>query len=60
VGSSELAERLRVEKDLLVVPGDQFGLDGYVRIGFGPPEGEVTEALGRIRELFDELERQDA
>jgi len=58
VGSSDLAERLRIEKDLLVVPGDQFGLDGYVRIGFGPPEGELTEALGRIRGLFDELERK--
>ena len=56
VNSSELAERLRVEKDLLVVPGDQFGLDGYVRIGFGPPEEELIEALGRVKELFDELE----
>jgi aspartate/methionine/tyrosine aminotransferase len=56
VNSSELAERLRVDKDLLVVPGDQFGMDGYVRIGFGPPAEELTEALSEVRELFDELE----
>jgi aspartate/methionine/tyrosine aminotransferase len=56
VNSSELAERLRVEKDLLVVPGDQFGMDGYVRIGFGPPEAELAAALDRVRDLFDELE----
>ena len=56
VNSSELAERLRVEKDLLLVPGDQFGLDRYVRIGFGPPEEELSEALARVTELFDELD----
>lgn len=50
IGSSELAERLRVEDDVLVVPGDQFGLDGYLRIGFGIEPGPLEEALGRVLE----------
>ena len=55
VNSSEFAEKLRVEKDVLVVPGDHFGMDGFVRIGFGNPAEELLEALGRIREAFDEV-----
>lgn len=55
VGSSELAERLRVEKDLLVVPGDHFGMDRYLRIGYGLPEAELVEALDRIEAVFREV-----
>lgn len=54
VGSTELAERLRTEKDVLVVPGDHFGMDRYLRIGFGLPREELLEALGRVAEAFDE------
>lgn len=55
VNSSEFAEKLRVEKDVLVVPGDHFGTDEFVRIGFGNPAGELLEALERVREAFDEV-----
>lgn len=47
-GSSALAERLRVERDVLVVPGDHFGMDGYLRIGFGIPATDLRAALERI------------
>lgn len=56
VGSSELAEKLRVEKDVLVVPGDHFGMDRYLRIGFGNPRDELMEALGRVADAFREVE----
>lgn len=52
VNSSDLAERLRVEKSVLVVPGDHFGMDRYLRIGFGNPASELERALGRISELL--------
>jgi hypothetical protein len=52
VGSSDLAERLRVEHQVLVVPGDHFGADGYFRIGFGIPTGELEEALNRFSEAI--------
>jgi hypothetical protein len=55
MGSSALAEKLRVEKDVLVVPGDHFGMDHFLRIGFGPPREELEEALGRVAEAFEEI-----
>jgi hypothetical protein len=55
VNSSWLAEALRTRKDVLVVPGDHFGLDGTLRIGFGPPGDELVEALDRVADLFAAL-----
>jgi len=55
INSTALAEKLRVEKSLLLVPGDQFGMDHYLRIGFGNPEDELRDGLGRIAEAFDEV-----
>ncbi|MEX0890850.1 MAG: aminotransferase class I/II-fold pyridoxal phosphate-dependent enzyme [Gemmatimonadota bacterium] len=48
VGSTELAERLRAEHSVLVVPGDHFGMDGYVRFGIGNPPEELHAALERV------------
>jgi hypothetical protein len=55
IGSGALAEKLRVEKDVLVVPGDHFGMDRFLRIGFGPPQEELREALGRVAQAFEEI-----
>jgi aspartate/methionine/tyrosine aminotransferase len=55
VNSSEFAEKLRREKDLLVVPGDHFGMDRYLRLGFGNPRDELLDGLGRIAEAFREI-----
>jgi aspartate/methionine/tyrosine aminotransferase len=54
-GSSELADRLRREKDVLVVPGDHFGMDGYLRIGFGIGTERLRAALVRVADLLGEL-----
>lgn len=55
VNSSEFAEKLRAEKDLLVVPGDHFGMDRYLRLGFGNPRDELLDGLSRIAEGFKEV-----
>jgi aspartate/methionine/tyrosine aminotransferase len=55
IGSTELAERLRKEKSVLLVPGDHFGMDHFLRISFGLPEEYLLPALDRIRELIVEL-----
>ena len=55
INSTEFAEKLRLEKDVLVVPGDHFGMDHYLRIGFGNPPDELIEALELVREAFDEV-----
>ncbi len=52
IGSTELAERLRVEHEVLVVPGDHFGMDHHLRIGTGPPEALLLEGLNRMAQEF--------
>lgn len=55
INSSDLAERLRSEKSVLVVPGDHFGMDYYLRVGFGNPVTELELGLERIANLVDEM-----
>ena len=58
INSTEFAETLRTEMDLLVVPGDHFGMDQYLRLGFGLPATELEEALERMATAFDAVEHQ--
>lgn len=51
VDSMELAERLRTEQDVLVVPGAHFELGRYLRIGLGVPRAELEPALDRVGAL---------
>jgi len=53
--SSVLAETLRRDHDVLIVPGDHFGMDRYVRLGFGPETVELEAALGRVALAFGRL-----
>lgn len=52
INSTELVERLIHEKSVLIMPGDHFGLDGYLRISFGMPEAYLKEGLARIYQLI--------
>jgi aspartate/methionine/tyrosine aminotransferase len=56
VNSTELMERLMHEKSVLVVPGDHFGMDHYLRISFGLPPDYLQAGLDRIHELIVELQ----
>ena len=53
IGSTELVERLRDEYSVLAVPGDHFGMDGYLRIGFGGDPLALTRALELTGKLLD-------
>ena len=55
INSTTLVTRLRVEKSVLVVPGDHFGMDGYLRLGFGEPPAYNKEGLDRLRDLLASL-----
>ncbi len=55
IGSGELAERLRVEQSVLIVPGVHFGIDHTMRLGFGPPEAELVAGLDRLGTAFEAL-----
>jgi aspartate/methionine/tyrosine aminotransferase len=55
INSTALAERLRDEQSVLVVPGDHFGMDGYLRVGFGADPAHLTGSLERIGEVLDAI-----
>ena len=55
INSTQLVERLLHEKSLLIVPGDHFGMDRYLRIGYGPPADYLKAALYRMDELLANL-----
>lgn len=46
--SIEVAERVRVRQNTLVVPGSHVGLEGYLRIWLGGREDFLREGLRRI------------
>jgi aspartate/methionine/tyrosine aminotransferase len=52
INSSQLAQRLKDEQSVLVVPGDHFNMDGFMRIGFGVPRPELNEALDRVETVI--------
>jgi aspartate/methionine/tyrosine aminotransferase len=54
---AELAERLRVEHKILIVPGNQFGIGRFVRVGMGNPATELEEALGVLGDGLNSLLR---
>jgi aspartate/methionine/tyrosine aminotransferase len=48
IPSVELAERVRVNQNTLIVPGSHVGLEGYVRVWLGGREEFLREGLRRI------------
>jgi aspartate/methionine/tyrosine aminotransferase len=55
INSTELVTRLRNEKSVLVVPGDHFGMDGYLRLGFGERPEYLRQGLERLHSLLNSL-----
>jgi aspartate/methionine/tyrosine aminotransferase len=55
INSTVLVTRLREEKSVLIVPGDHFGMDGYLRLGFGEPPEYNRAGLDRLKELLASL-----
>lgn len=55
VRSTNLIERLRDEKSVLIVPGDQFGMDRFVRIGYGAEPHVLEQGLGLFSELLSSV-----
>jgi aspartate aminotransferase len=50
--SGDFAARILETAGVAVVPGEDFGMDGHVRICFAAPEEQLTEAFKRIREVL--------
>lgn len=45
IPGEELVERVRATESTLLVPGEHFGMPGYLRFGFGNEPGELRQAL---------------
>lgn len=52
--SARMAEELRERKGVLLVAGEQLGMDSFVRFGFGGDPEHLQKALGRIDEWLQE------
>ncbi len=55
--SAQMAEELRVKKSVLIVAGEQLGMDSFVRFGFGGDPEHLQKALARISDWMSEAIR---
>jgi aspartate/methionine/tyrosine aminotransferase len=57
VNSTDLVTRLIKEKNTLIVPGDHFDMDHYLRFGFGSEPGYMEGGLARVAELLRDIRK---
>ena len=55
INSTDLVMKLIKEQSVLVVPGDHFGLDGFLRVSYGLPEDYLLGGLDRISSVLSKL-----
>lgn len=55
ISSRDLVDRLLREKSLLIIPGEHFGMENYLRIGFGYDSEKLREGLSRFDALIQTL-----
>ncbi len=55
IGSKALVDRIRETKSVLIVPGDHFSMEGYLRIGYGEEREKLEKALALIEETIHEI-----
>lgn len=53
--SSEFAAALLEMEGVAVVPGVEFGAEGYVRMGYAVNEKKLVDAMGRIKKFITSL-----
>jgi aspartate/methionine/tyrosine aminotransferase len=58
INSTKLVERLLEEKSVLIVPGDHFGMDHYLRIGYGPRPEYLRQGLELTHEVIADLKQK--
>ncbi|SVC35458.1 uncharacterized protein METZ01_LOCUS288312, partial [marine metagenome] len=55
INSSELVEKIRDEASVMLVAGDWYGMDHYLRFGYGATASVLEAALDRITPIFKSL-----
>jgi aspartate/methionine/tyrosine aminotransferase len=56
INSSKLVQKIRDEKGVLLVAGDFFNLDHFLRIGIGAEESELREGLRRLADTLKSID----
>ena len=52
INSSDLISKVRTEASVMLVAGDWYGMDKYVRFGYGAKRSDLEKALERITPVF--------
>ena len=52
IPSTALVEQLIREQSVLLVPGDHFEMEGFLRFGYGPEKDYLLKALSRVEEML--------
>lgn len=52
IPSAELTEQIRKEQSVLLIAGSDFGLENYLRFGFGAEPDYLQQALARVSETL--------
>jgi aspartate/methionine/tyrosine aminotransferase len=55
VNSTKLVERIRDEQSVLLVAGDWYGMDKYLRFGYGAKREHLIKALELSDKVFKTL-----
>jgi aspartate aminotransferase len=50
--AAQLTERILMQANVAVVPGEAFGAAGHIRISFGVSEDVLTKGLDRLVTMF--------
>ena len=57
INSIDLAKKLLNEKSVLIIPGDHFGLDKFIRVSYGLPHDYLKGGLTRIGEVISQIRK---
>jgi len=56
INSTDLAHKLRIDQSVLIVPGDCYGMDKYLRFGIGSPSDYLSQGLNLVSECIQQLD----
>ncbi|MGQ9671573.1 MAG: aminotransferase class I/II-fold pyridoxal phosphate-dependent enzyme [Candidatus Aminicenantales bacterium] len=60
IESLDLVNRLIQQKSVLLVPGEHFEMDHYLRFGYGSKENYLQRALIRVEEFLGEVKANES
>jgi len=56
ISSALLVDKIHKEKSVLIVPGAHFGMENFLRLGYGVETEDLKAALARVSEVLEVLD----